>query len=157
MNTEVVAGPVLAGAGRAVSAPRSARVSQGSPERASRQVCCHRNSRPPSLVWRRRDTGLLEFLDVRDSAVQCERSPLRSARRLLHSLHTGWQQLAKGPCRLTRRGQYRRRVRCHVWVGRGAMMCDANLEAVALSVGSVTLCDDWCQSAPVGHVWKEGA
>lgn len=37
------------------------------------------------------------------------------------------------------------------------MMCDANLEAVALSVGSVTLSDDWCQSAPVGHVWKEGA
>lgn len=76
MNTQVVAGSAqLAGAGGAVSASRTAGVSQGSPERASRQVRCHRNSRPPSVVSPRRDTGLPEFLDVRDSAVHRERSP----------------------------------------------------------------------------------
>lgn len=36
-------------------------------------------------------------------------------------------------------------------------MCDAHLEAVALSVGSVTLCDDWQQWVPVGKACEEGA
>lgn len=69
----------------------------------------------------------------------------------------GQQQLVTGPCRARRHGQYRMSVRRHVRVGRSAMMCGANWEAIALSVGSVTLCDGWWQSVPVGQVWKEGA
>lgn len=69
----------------------------------------------------------------------------------------GQQQLVAGPCRASRHGPYRMSVRCHVWGGRSGKMCDAHLRTVVLSVGSVTLCDDWWQSVPVGQVWKEGA
>lgn len=69
----------------------------------------------------------------------------------------GQQQFVVGPVRASRHGPYRMSVRCHVWGGRSALMRDAHLKAVALSVGSVTLCDDWWGTVPVGLVWKEGA
>jgi hypothetical protein len=40
---------------------------------------------------------------------------------------------------------------------RGRPTRAAHWRTVVMSVGSVTLCDDWWQSAPVGQVWKEGA
>ncbi len=69
----------------------------------------------------------------------------------------GQQQLVMGPRGESGHGPYRMSVRCHVWGGRSALMCDAHLKAVALSVGSVTLCDDWWEAMPVGLIWKEGA
>lgn len=76
---------------------------------------------------------------------------------VLNDESAGQQQLVTGPCRARRHGQYRMSVRCHVRVGRAAVVGDAHLEAVALSVGSVTLCSGWWQSASVGNVRKEGA
>lgn len=76
---------------------------------------------------------------------------------VLHHEGASQQQLVAGPCRALRHGPYRMSVRCHVWGGRSALVCDAHLEAVVLSVGSVTLCDDWRQWVPVGKVWEEGA
>lgn len=70
---------------------------------------------------------------------------------------TGKQQLVMGPCRASRHGPYRMSVRCHVWDGRSALVRGAHLKAIALSVGSVTLCDGWREPVPVGHVRKEGA
>lgn len=70
---------------------------------------------------------------------------------------TGKQQLVMGPCRASRHGPYRMSVRCHVWGGRSVVVRDAHLKAIALSVGSVTLCDGWRERVPVGHVRKEGA
>ncbi len=68
----------------------------------------------------------------------------------------GKQQLVVGPCRASRHGPYRMSVRCHVWGGRSVVVRDAHLKAIALSVGSVTLCDGWREPVPVGHVRKEG-
>ncbi|CAH9415415.1 hypothetical protein SGL43_02431 [Streptomyces globisporus] len=68
----------------------------------------------------------------------------------------GKQQLVLGPCRASRHGPYRMSVRCHVWGGRSVVVRDAHLKAIALSVGSVTLCDGWREPVPVGHVRKEG-
>lgn len=64
----------------------------------------------------------------------------------------GQQQLVVGPRGDSRHGPYRMSVRCHSWGGRSALMRDAHLKAVALSVGSVTLCDDWWEAVPVGLV-----
>lgn len=69
----------------------------------------------------------------------------------------GKQQLVMGPCRASRHGPYRMSVRCHVWDGRSVLVRGAHLKVFALPVGPVTLCDDWREPVPVGHVRKEGA
>ncbi|MGW6140976.1 hypothetical protein [Streptomyces sp. NPDC055140] len=69
----------------------------------------------------------------------------------------GEEQLITGPCRASRHEQYRMSVRCRVRAVRSVSIHARHWGAVALSVGSVTLCDGWWQSVPVGYVWKEGA
>lgn len=66
------------------------------------------------------------------------------------------QQLVPGPVRAAHR-QYRMCVRHGAGGVWGRPTRAAHWRAVVMSVGSVTLCDDWWQSVPVEQVWKEGA